>query len=190
MKKLLFYLTFLVIGCNSSTNKNIVIYTNLGEIQLELYHQKATTTCTNFLNYIEGRHFDGKSFYRTVTPLNQPYNDIKIEVIQGGISFNDNNSIFQPIKHESTKYTGIKHIDGTISMARGDTGTVTSEFFICIGDQPELDFGGGRNPDLQGFAAFGCVTKGMKVVKDIQKQPETEQFLIKPVIIDSIRIVN
>jgi len=68
-----------------------------------------------------------------------------------------------------------------ISMARMEPGTASSEIFICVGDQPELDFGGKRNPDGQGFAAFGKVMKGMDVVRNIQSKPNKEQMLVTPV---------
>jgi peptidyl-prolyl cis-trans isomerase A (cyclophilin A) len=68
-----------------------------------------------------------------------------------------------------------------ISMARWQPGTATSEFFICVGNQPELDYGGKRNPDEQGFAAFGKVIDGMDVVKKIHSQPAEGQYL-NPVI--------
>jgi peptidyl-prolyl cis-trans isomerase A (cyclophilin A) len=93
---------------------------------------------------------------------------------------------FDPIKLERTKDTGLKHTDGTISMARDGPDTATSDFFVCIGDQPELDFGGKRNPDGQGFAAFGRVTKGMYVVKKIQKSAAKEQALTPPVTIKKV----
>jgi len=112
---------------------------------------------------------------------NQPNNFIKIEVIQGGLGFDESPLSLSPIVHESTDKTGILHKDGVISMARVEPGSASSEFFICIGDQPELDFGGKRNPDGQGFAAFGKVIKGMDVVRKIQSQPDQKQMLIKPV---------
>jgi peptidyl-prolyl cis-trans isomerase A (cyclophilin A) len=68
-------------------------------------------------------------------------------------------------------------------MARWGPGSATSEFFICVGDQPELDYGGKRNPDLQGFAAFGEVTEGMDVVKRIHSIDAPGQYLDKPVVI-------
>jgi peptidyl-prolyl cis-trans isomerase A (cyclophilin A) len=71
-------------------------------------------------------------------------------------------------------------------MARSAAGTASSEIFICIGDQPELDFGGKRNPDGQGFAAFGRVKEGMDVVKKIQNEPTDGQMLIRPVVIGEI----
>ena len=73
------------------------------------------------------------------------------------------------------------HLDGTISMARDEPDTAQHDFFICIGDQPELDFGGARNPDGQGFAAFGKVSKGLDVVRAIQAMEADEQTLKKPI---------
>ena len=88
---------------------------------------------------------------------------------------------------ETTKQTGLHHTNGTISMARGAPASATSSFFICINDQPSLDFGGKRNPDGQGFAAFGKVTKGMDVVKKIQQlYPDQGQYFKPPVTIISI----
>ena len=113
---------------------------------------------------------------------------MKIEVIQAGINPDKEKDEFKPIKLERTKDTGLKHKDGTISMARDGPDTATSDFFICIGDQPELDFGGKRNPDGQGFAAFGQVVKGMDVVKKIQKSTAEKQMLKPPVKI--IKIVR
>ena len=73
-------------------------------------------------------------------------------------------------------------------MARSGPDTATSSFFICIGDQPSLDFGGRRNPDGQGFAAFGRVTRGMEVVRAIQMSPAEGQRLVPPIAI--LRIVR
>lgn len=177
-------------SCKIKDKKGAVIYTNKGNIELILYEKEAPVTSLNFMRYVDAKQYDGAKFYRTVCPDNQPNNNIKIEVIQGGLEYNPPHEEFPPIRHESTKETGIHHLDGTISMARADTGTVTSEFFICIGDQPELDYEGKRNPDLQGFAAFGQVNKGMNVVKRIQQLPASGQYLLSPVVIDSIRMID
>lgn len=114
--------------------------------------------------------YDGGAFYRVVTMRNQPTSPVKIEVIQGGLD-GDSTKRLPAIAHETNDKTGIKHLDGTISMARGMPGSASSEFFICINAQPELDFGGTRNPDGQGFAAFGHVVQGMDVVRRIQQSP-------------------
>jgi len=111
---------------------------------------------------------------------------VKIGVIQGGLLREDHPDMLPPIPHETTRETGLKHLDGTISMARDAPGTASSEFFICVGDQPELDYGGRRNPDGQGFAAFGKVIRGMNVVCKIQHLPEKGQMLKEPVKIEMV----
>jgi peptidyl-prolyl cis-trans isomerase A (cyclophilin A) len=161
-------------------NKPVVaIDTEAGTIRVELDPQHAPATVANFLRYVNEHFFDGTSFYRAVTLDNQPTNPIKIEVIQGGA--NDSKETYPPIPLERTSVTGLKHLDGTISMARNGPDTATSEFFICIGDQPALDEGGLRNPDGQGFAAFGHVVAGMDVVRRIQHGPVQGQMLTPPI---------
>lgn len=169
----------------SPSRPRVTIDTEAGRIELELDATRAPSTVANFLRYVDEQFFDGTSFYRTVTPGNQPDNLIKIEVIQGGAD--GNKGAHDPIALEPTSVTGLKHVDGTVSMARNAPDTATSEFFICVGDQPELDFGGGRNPDGRGFAAFGRVVKGSDVVKLIHKRAADKQRLAPPVMIRSIR---
>jgi peptidyl-prolyl cis-trans isomerase A (cyclophilin A) len=164
------------------------IETEKGDIEVELDPTKAPSTVANFLKYVDDRFYDGGAFHRTVTPKNQPSNKVKIEVIQAGINAKKMKDEFKPIKLERTRDTKLAHTDGTISMARDEPDTATSDFFICIGDQPDLDFGGKRNPDGQGFAAFGKVVTGMDVVKTIQQAPTDGQALKPPVKI--IRIVR
>jgi len=160
----------------------VVIETDAGTIEVELDAARAPRTVDNFLKYVDARHYDGGRFHRTVTPANQPDNKVKIEVIQAAINAETEKvADFAPIKLERTRVTKLSHKDGTISMARDGPDTATYEFFICIGDQPELDFGGKRNPDGQGFAAFGRVVKGMDVVKKIQQSPADGQTLKPPV---------
>jgi len=173
-----------------SQNINIEIKTEIGSIIIEIYSERAPVTSENFLKYIINDKFESASFYRVVRMDNQPNNDIKIEVIQGGLGFDVEDSPFPPIRHETTKETGILHENGTFSMARAEPGTASSEFFICIGDQPELDYGGKRNPDGQGFAAFGKVIEGMDVVKEIQNLPDNGQMLREEVKIESIKIIS
>jgi N-acyl-D-amino-acid deacylase len=168
-------------GGGSATTISVLIVTELGDIEVELEAEKAPATVANFLRYVDGKFYDGGRFHRTVKPDNQPDNLVKIEVIQAGINPEKSKSEFPPIKLERTRDTKLAHKGGTISMARSGPDTATSDFFICIGDQPELDFGGKRNPDGQGFAAFGRVTKGMDVVKKIQSAPAEGQKLTPPV---------
>ena len=161
--------------------------TELGPIQLELYPDRAPITVSNFLRYVDENRYEDFHFYRVVHMENQPDNDVKIEVIQGGLGFDKHPMELPTIVHETTDKTGIRHLNGTLSMARLEPGTASSEIFICINDQPELDFGGQRNPDGQGFAAFGKVISGMDVVRKIQLLPETNQMLDKVVKVNSIQ---
>ncbi len=163
-----------------AANPRVSMETSLGMIVVELYPDKAPVTVENFLRYVDEDRFSTARFYRVVRMDNQPNNDIKIEVIQGGLGFEPDLKSLPEIEHETTDKTGVLHKDGTLSMARNEPGTASSEFFICVGDQPELDFSGMRNPDGQGFAAFGQVVKGMDVVRAIQEGADKNQMLIEP----------
>jgi peptidyl-prolyl cis-trans isomerase A (cyclophilin A) len=159
----------------------VVFQTEKGDFELELDEAHAPKTVRNFLASVDAGLYDGGVFHRTVKPDNQPTNPVKIEVIQGGINPARQSEERAPIPLERTKDTGLKHLDGTVSMARDAPDTATSDFFICIGNQPELDYGGKRNPDGQGFGAFGKVVRGMDVVRAIQQAPASGQQLTPPI---------
>ena len=161
----------------------VILETERGEIEIALDARHAPATTANFLRYVDRGFYDGGVFHRTVKldPDNQPKNKIKIEVIQGGINPARNKEDGPAIPLERTSVTGRRHLDGTISMARDGPDTATSDFFICIGDQPALDFGGQRNPDGQGFATFGRVVRGMDVVRAIQNASADGQSLKPPI---------
>lgn len=182
-----------VVGAKAEDRKIMIrITTEMGEIEAELDSARAPVTVTNFLRYLDKGQYNGGVFHRTVTMDNQPNNAVKIEVIQGAINpaFTDTtyppHSGYPPIQLERTTVTGLKHTDGALSMARLGPDTATSGFFICIGDQPELDFGGKRNPDGQGFAAFGQIIRGMDVIRKIQMAPRQEQRLTPPITITKV----
>jgi len=187
MKKHVLLLTFLMVSCARETIIPISMETELGPIQLELYPDRAPITVSNFLRYVDQNRYEDLHFYRVVHMENQPDNDVKIEVIQGGLGFDKHPMELPTIVHETTDKTGIRHLNGTLSMARMEPGTASSEIFICINDQPELDYSGKRNPDGQGFAAFGKVISGMDVIRKIQLLPETKQMLDKVVKVNSIQ---
>jgi peptidyl-prolyl cis-trans isomerase A (cyclophilin A) len=175
------------------TNPKVLLTTNLGEIELEIFITEAPVTATNFLRYVDEHRYVGAAFYRTVRLDNQPQSTVKIEVIQGGLGMDAHPSKLPVIPHETTEQTGLRHLEGTVSMSRFEPGSASSEIFICINDQPTLDFGGARNPDGQGFAAFGRVTRGMEVVREIQSLPSggnqapvQGQWLLEPVKITSV----
>ena len=169
-------LIFWISACGTPYPR-ILMETELGEITLEVYPDKAPVTAGNFLTYVDENRFEGAVFYRVVRADNQPADSIRIAVIQGGLYEDNHPAMLPPIPHETTAQTGILHKDGVISMARWHPGTATSEFFICVGDQPELDIQGKRNPDEQGFAAFGKVLNGMDVVHTIHQLPAEGQYL-------------
>lgn len=170
-----------------ASHPTVLIETTMGNIKVEIYQEKAPITSGNFLSYADDGLYDGTTFFRTVTMDNQPNDEVKIEVIQGGQVSKEKE--YEPIKLERTTLTGLKHLDGVISMGRFKPDSAKSSFFFCIGDQPELDFGGKRNPDGQGFAAFGKVIEGMDVVRAIQVEPHEEQRLRPPIEITRIHRV-
>ncbi|MCM2256968.1 MAG: peptidylprolyl isomerase [Vicinamibacteria bacterium] len=161
----------------------VVLETELGAITIEVDVAAAPATARNFLRYVDAGHYRGGRFHRTVRLDNQPQNPVKIEVIQASVAAAREAESFPPIALERTSVTGLRHGDGVVSMARDAPDTATSDIFVCIGDQPELDFGGRRNPDGQGFAAFGRVVAGMDVVRRIQAAPADGQALTPPVAI-------
>lgn len=166
---------------------HVVLETELGEIELAVDVESAPITSANFLRYVDAGHYDGGQFHRTVTPENQPNDSVKIEVIQASVNEERRDAGFGPIPLERTTLTGLRHVDGAVSMARGEPDSASSSFFLCIGDQPELDYGGARNPDGQGFAAFGRVIGGQDVVRRIQRAPHVEQRLEPPVRLLAVR---
>jgi len=168
----------------------VLIRTDMGDLSVELYPGKAPVTVSNFLSHVENGDYTNSVFYRVVRMDNQSQGKVKIEVIQGGLFDDEVLDTISPIIHETTKETGILHSDGVISMARNQPGSASTEFFICIGDQPSLDYGGDRNPDLQGFAAFGKVIDGMDVARAIQALPDEGQYLKKQVRIREISIIT
>ncbi len=185
---------------NDGAFVKIVLETAFGQIVVALDAARAPATTDNFLHYVDGGSYDGGRFHRTVRLDNNsnanlkaeaigagiaagadrgalPNDAIAIEVIQGGIDPTRSGEQRPAIALERTSETGLRHVDGTISMARLTPDSAVSDFFICINDQPSLDFGGQRNPDGQGFAAFGQVIEGMDVVRTIQGQPSNGQAL-------------
>ncbi|MHC1764381.1 MAG: beta-L-arabinofuranosidase domain-containing protein [Verrucomicrobiia bacterium] len=164
----------------------VSIQTTIGNIEVELDAEHAPVTTKNFLRYAQAGLYSNGRFHRTVRLDNQPTDTVRIEVIQASADPAKTNEFFAPISLERTGETGLKHLDGTISMARSGPDSAQDHFFICIGDQPELDFGGARNPDGQGFAAFGRVVDGQEVVRKIHGAPAERQSLNPPVLIQRV----
>ncbi len=190
MNKLIFILlSTLLFGCDQPDYKNphIVIFTSYGDIEVELFPEKAPKTVAAFLSYIDSGYYNNGSFYRVVLleGLSPAGNT---GLIQGGIwQTNDKQHPSVPgIVHESTKQTGLTHSNGTISLARTTPGTGNTEFFICIGDQTQFDYGNLNAGDTLGFAAFGSVFKGMTVARKIQDQRKHDQSFDEKIVIQKI----
>jgi len=147
----------------------VVVETERGIIEIEVNTVRAPATAANFLRYVDEGLYDGGEFHRTVRPDTEPNTAVPIQVVQARRARGRQGH--PAIALERTNTTGLEHRDGVVSMARSGVDTATNEFFVCIGDQPALDFGGKRNPDGQGFAAFGRVVAGMAVVRAIQAAP-------------------
>jgi peptidyl-prolyl cis-trans isomerase A (cyclophilin A) len=155
----------------SSRGPAVVFETEKGAIEIAVDADRAPITSANFLKYVDAGFYEGGAVNRAVRADNTVRQDVKIEVIQFQIDPARRRQQFAPIPLERTSVTGLKHVDGAVSMARTDPDTATASFSIVIGDQPEMDHGGKRNPDGQGFAVFGRVVRGMEVVKAIHASP-------------------
>jgi peptidyl-prolyl cis-trans isomerase A (cyclophilin A) len=178
------------LGAPIAAGQNEVIVrieTPLGAIDIAVDTQHAPLTSANFLKYVDGKFYDGGRFHRATRPDNYtpvPPDKPAMEIIQGGINPDRRREGFDPIPLERTSVTGLKHVVGTVSMARTPAAdSARSDFFICLDDQPSLDFGGKRFDDGQGGGAFGHVVKGMDIVRRIQQQPVEKQALTPPVTI-------
>jgi peptidyl-prolyl cis-trans isomerase A (cyclophilin A) len=172
---LLATLLFAVLAAPQSDAKQreivVRIETELGNIDLAVDIARAPITAANFLKYVDGKFYDGGAVNRAVRPDNTVRHDVMIQVIQFQIDPGRRREQLAPIALERTSVTGLRHTDGAVSMARSGPDTATASFSIVIGDQPEMDFGGKRNADGQGFAVFGRVVRGMDVVKAIHASP-------------------
>jgi peptidyl-prolyl cis-trans isomerase A (cyclophilin A) len=159
--------------------------TPFGAIDLAIDEKQAPITAANFLKYVNGGFYDGGRFHRATRPDNYtpaPPNRPMMQVVQAGINPARRDEAFPAIPLERTSVTGLRHVVGTVSMARAPgADTARSDFFICLDDQPSLDFGGLRFDDGQGAAAFGRVVSGMDVVRRIQQQPVEKQALTPPI---------
>lgn len=168
----------------------VMLETTQGNIQIEVYEDKAPVSAANFLLYVDSKYYDGQGFYRVVRADNDP-RDMGMSLIQGGRL--DSEPLTDPIAHELTSQIGLSNTKGVVSIARDEPGSGSAAyFFINIGDNSFLDEGGERNSDGQGYATFGKVIEGMDVVRKIQAMDAsglsgdnitTGQILAQPVTI-------
>ena len=168
-------------------NPHVRIETRLGDIELELYPDQAPQSVAAFLSYVDSGFYKNASFYRVLNADNQSMDAAKAELIQGGLYRSKIRPNLKGIPHETTDKTKILHKNGTVSLARLEPGSATTEFFICVGDQAGFDYGGENNPDKQGYAAFGKVVKGMDIVMKIYGRNESVQYFDPPIDIYNIK---
>lgn len=175
-------------SANAQANQPLVIlHTTLGDVIVRLDADHAPITTCNFLRYVQTGRYAGGTFFRTVVAETND-SPTPIDVIQAATSAGSDDPGLGPIALERTRDTGLRHSTGTISMARDGPDTATSSFFIVTRDTPALDFGGGRNPDGQGFAAFGSVISGMEIVQAIHSAPAEDEQLTNPVTIGAVTL--
>ncbi|MEW5927420.1 MAG: peptidylprolyl isomerase [Gemmatimonadota bacterium] len=164
-------------GCGPS-RPQVELRTELGIIRIEVDSARAPATAANFLRYVREGRYAGASFYRVrrgpAQPMQRPTG-----IVQGGLWYGDSTRLLPPVPFESTRRTGLRHTDGTVSMARfEDPNGARAEFFVVLGNQPHLDH---RGPGQEGYAAFGRVTAGMEVVRAIRDLPATGERLRTPI---------
>ncbi len=185
---------FIIGVLNACTSQNapegaveLVIKTTEGNINVAVFPDKAPKSTAAFLAIVDKGLYKRSSFYRVLNDANQPSNAPKAELLQGGLWSRTKKRPDVPrVEHETTQQTGLQHLAGTLSLAREEPGSASSEFFICVADQPGLDYGGENNPDGQGYAAFGKVISGMDVVRKIYNKPENDQYFDPPIMIIDI----
>ena len=167
---------------------SVRVATELGHFTLGLQEDRAPASVGYFLADVRAGRYDGSSFFRIVTLSNQAAEKHRrIAVIQGGLR-HEREDLPEVIPHETTAMTGLKHLRGTVSLARFAPGAVYHSFFICLRDEPALDFSGARHPDGQGFAAFGSVAEGFDVVERIFARAEAREYLENEIGIERVRI--
>lgn len=192
MRAMMVLATFVAFSASAASAQDaekprVVLQTDAGRMVVELASERAPLTVCNFLSYVADGDYDGGSFFRTVVSTTNQ-NPNPIDVIQAATPRGSDDRSRPPIKLERT---GMSHVSGTISMARDGPDTATSSFFIVTQDTPSLDYGGGRNPDGQGFAAFGRLVEGLDVARLIQMSPANDQEqLTAPVMIQSARLLG
>lgn len=186
-KYLIIYILLLSCGHPHYKDPHIIIETNYGDIEVELYPDKAPKTVAAFLSYIDSGYYTNSSFYRVVRVEDGA--GVNYGIVQGGIWLtNDKQHPSVPgIVHESTRQSGLSHTSGVISLARTTPGAASTEFFICVGDQSQFNYGNSHGGDTLGFAAFGKVLEGMDIVRKIQSQPSSGENFTEKIKINTIK---
>ena len=174
----------------------VELATPLGLLVIELRPDVAPISSATFLQWLRGGHLDGASFFRILNRINQAQFPVRPETVQWGWrppgtgprpADPQQAQPLPPIVLEPTSATGLRHRRGSMSMARRGGVVMGSEYFICLGDEPELDAGGSRNPDRLGFSVFAQVIGGDATLDAIHARGEATEYIADPVPILSIR---
>jgi peptidyl-prolyl cis-trans isomerase A (cyclophilin A) len=164
------------------------IDTTRGPILLALDAKRAPITTANFLAYVDDGRYDGTVFYRAARSKARP----GLGFVQAGVR-TDLRRALPPIALEPTSRTGIRHLDATVSMARGPfEGSATGNFVLTVGPSPQMN----ARPGFAGYAAFGRVAGGMDTVRRILAEPSgggtgvmRGQMILRPVrILRAVRL--
>ena len=139
---------------------HVALHTSMGDIELELYPEKAPATVQNFLSYVRDGHYNGTTFYRVI-------DDLLIQA--GGYTVDlQRKPTHPPIANEANN--GLSNQRGTVAIARKltDPTSATDQFFINVVDNPRMDYVSDANSNTWGYAVFGKVVVGMDVVDRIR----------------------
>ncbi len=167
-------------------NPSAVIRTSMGEFQVELYADKAPLSVENFINYANSGYYNGTIFHRVIGNF----------MIQGG-GFTpemEKKAVGEPIQNEANN--GLQNKRGTLAMARtNNPHSATSQFFINVQDNTDLNYTGEGSSREWGYAVFGRVTSGMNVVDGIRfvattTRPPYSDVPVEPVVIESVEIIE
>lgn len=174
----------LAAGCGPS-NPQVDLVTQFGTIRVEVDSARAPATAANFLRYVDEGRFREASFYRVRREAAELMQETTA-IVQGGLYLVDDTTRLLPaIPLESTARTGLRHTEGTVSMARFDVNSARAEFFIVLGDQPHLDH---RDAGRPGYAVFGRVVEGMDLVRNIRDLPVEGERLKRPIPFSAKRV--
>ena len=164
------------------------VATALGSFRVLLHDGQAPKTCRYFSELARGGGLDGTSIFRIVSGRNHaPKEPCPIHIVQMGRK-GESEEEFTALPHECTARTGLKHTKWTVSAARFDVDRVYGSFFVCMRDEPSLDYGGSRQPDGQGFAAFGRVVSGFEALEAAYLLAEAEELMTLEVPIHTVLV--
>lgn len=167
----------------------LCIETAIGKFEIELFSQQAPATCQYFVGVARRGELDAGQIFRVTHDEPNAKDTPGIDVVQLGTA-QTLTEARQQLTHESTQQTGVQHKRWTVSASRFGPGELYASLFICMRDEPELDFGGNRHSDGQGYAAFGTVTSGTHLIKKIHQRAHHNELLKTPITIQRVSVAT